>query len=69
VAVTQVTAELLKGMRPALTVHGFRSSFKDWATETTAHSRYIVEAALAHVNVDKVEAAYVAATRSRSVAD
>jgi len=51
-------AELLKGMRPGLTVHGFRSTFKDWATETTDHARDIVEAALAHIVGDKVEAAY-----------
>lgn len=41
-----------------VTVHGFRSSFKDWATEQTHHPRDIVEAALAHVVGDKVEAAY-----------
>jgi integrase len=51
-------AELLKGLRPGLTVHGFRSSFKDWATEVTDHARDIVEAALAHIVGDKVEAAY-----------
>lgn len=51
-------AELLKGMRLGLTVHGFRSTFKDWATEATDHARDIVEAALAHVLGDKVEAAY-----------
>jgi hypothetical protein len=39
-------------------VHGFRSSFKDWATEQTDHARDIVEAALAHVIGDRVEAAY-----------
>ena len=51
-------AELLKGMRPGLTVHGFRSSFRDWASEQTNHPREIAEAALAHVVGDKVEAAY-----------
>jgi integrase len=51
-------AELLKNMRPGLTVHGFRSTFKDWATESTDHQRDIVEAALAHIVGDKVEAAY-----------
>jgi integrase len=50
--------ELMRGMRPAFVPHGFRSSFKDWATEVTDHSRDIVEAALAHVVGDKVEAAY-----------
>jgi integrase len=40
------------------TVHGFRSSFRDWAGETTNFPREIVETALAHVNPNKVEAAY-----------
>jgi hypothetical protein len=50
--------ELLKGMRPGLTVHGFRSSFRDWVAEQTTHPREIAEAALAHVLGDKAEAAY-----------
>lgn len=40
------------------TVHGFRSSFKDWATETTAFPNELSEAALAHTTGDKVERAY-----------
>jgi integrase len=43
--------------RPDLTVHGFRSTFKDWATEHE-YRREIVEIALAHANGDRVEAAY-----------
>ena len=39
--------------------HGFRSSFRDWASERTNHPREVVEAALAHVVGNKVEAAYV----------
>ena len=39
--------------------HGFRSSFRDWAAEQTAYPREVVEQALAHVNADKVEAAYL----------
>src|SRR5262249_29617286 len=50
--------ELMRGLRPSFVPHGFRSSFKDWATETTDHARDIVEAALAHALGDKVEAAY-----------
>lgn len=50
--------ELLKGMRPGVTTHGFRSTFKDWATEATAHPNIVSEAALAHAVSDKVEAAY-----------
>ena len=38
--------------------HGFRSSFRDWAAEMTNHPREVVEAALAHVVRDRVEAAY-----------
>lgn len=50
--------ELLRGIRPGLTVHGFRSTFKDWATEATNHPNIVSEAALAHTIPDKVEAAY-----------
>ena len=38
--------------------HGFRSSFRDWTAEETNHPREVVEAALAHVVQNKVEAAY-----------
>jgi integrase len=38
--------------------HGFRSSFRDWAAEATAHPREVVEMALAHSIESKVEAAY-----------
>ena len=38
--------------------HGFRSSFRDWAAERTDHPREVIEAALAHVVQNKVEAAY-----------
>ena len=40
------------------TVHGFRSSFRDWAGEATNFPREIAEAALAHTVGDKVERAY-----------
>jgi integrase len=50
--------ELLRGMQPGLTVHGFRSTFRDWAAEKTNFQNHIVEMALAHVVGDKVEAAY-----------
>ncbi len=50
---------LLRRMgRGDLTVHGFRSSFKDWASERTSYAREVSEAALAHIVADKVEAAY-----------
>jgi integrase len=44
--------------RPAITVYGFRSSFRDWAAEKTKFSRSVCEAALAHVVKDNTEAAY-----------
>jgi integrase len=50
--------ELMTGMRPGVTVHGFRSSFRDWAAERTNVANHIVEAALAHAIGNKVEAAY-----------
>ena len=50
---------LLKRMkRSDLTVHGFRSTFRDWAAERTNYPREVAEMALAHVVGDKVEAAY-----------
>jgi integrase len=51
--------ELLKRMdRNDLTVHGFRSTFRDWAAECTNYPREVCEMALAHVVSDQVEAAY-----------
>lgn len=44
--------------RDDLTVHGFRSTFKDWASDQTVFPNEVSEAALAHVIGDKVEAAY-----------
>jgi integrase len=41
-----------------ITVHGFRSSLRDWAAEQTNYPREVAEMALAHVVGDKVEAAY-----------
>jgi integrase len=41
-----------------VTVHGFRSTFRDWCAETTNYPRELAEAALAHALKDKTEAAY-----------
>ncbi len=50
---------LLRRMgRGDLTVHGFRSTFRDWCAEAVDCSREVAEAALAHTLKDKVEAAY-----------
>lgn len=51
-------SKLLKDLKIPAVPHGFRSSFRDWAQECTNASRAVMEAALAHVNSDKVEAAY-----------
>lgn len=42
----------------SVTVHGMRSAFRDWCAEATNYPREIAEAALAHANRDKTEAAY-----------
>ncbi len=50
---------LLKRMdRKDITAHGFRSSFRDWAGETTAYPSEVIEMALAHTIRNKVESAY-----------
>ena len=41
-----------------ITVHGFRSTFRDWVEETTGFPSRLAEAALAHALPDKTEAAY-----------
>lgn len=48
--------------RDDLTVHGFRSTFRDWAGETTGHAREVIEHAMAHQLKDKAEAAYARGT-------
>ncbi len=51
--------EMLRGMNDdGLTVHGFRSAFRDWISETTMHPDTIAEMALAHTIKNKTEAAY-----------
>ncbi len=53
-----LTAILRRAALP-YTVHGFRSTFRIWAAEQTNFPREVCEAALAHVNSDRVEAAYM----------
>jgi integrase len=48
----------MRRMKSGYTVHGFRSAFRDWASERTNFAREICEAALAHIVKDKTEAAY-----------
>lgn len=49
---------LLRRLHPGVTVHGFRSSFRDWAAEVTHYPGDLAEMALAHTVSNKVEAAY-----------
>ena len=52
-------ASLLRRMeREGFTVHGFRSSFRDWASESAHADREVAEAALSHVSGNEVERAY-----------
>lgn len=52
-------AQTLKRMkREDITVHGFRSTFRDWAAECTHHRNEVVEMAMAHTIKSAVEAAY-----------
>ena len=50
--------KLLQQYHPDMTVHGLRSSFRDWAAEMTSYPREVCEHALAHQLKDKSEAAY-----------
>lgn len=51
--------DVLKSIKSnGYTVHGFRSTFRDWAGDRTNYSRDVVELALAHAISDKTEAAY-----------
>jgi integrase len=50
--------KILRDMQSGVTVHGFRSAFRDWVAEQTDFPGEVAEAALAHANSNKVEAAY-----------
>ena len=54
---------LLKTLEVPAVPPGFRSTFRDWASEETNHPREVVEAALAHVVQNKVEAAHARSDR------
>lgn len=62
-----------RGTGKVITVHGFRSTFRDWAGETTGYPREVIEHALSHQLKDKAEAAYARGTlfpkRRRLMAD
>jgi integrase len=50
--------KVLKALRPGLTVHGFRTTFRTWGAEETNFAREILEKALAHTVGDETERAY-----------
>ena len=49
---------MVRRLVPGITVHGFRSTFRDWVSEETDHSPEVAEMALAHTIANKVEASY-----------
>ena len=55
--------KVLRDLGRTETVHGFRSTFRDWVAERTQFPSEIAEVALAHVNSDKTEAAYLRSDR------
>ena len=57
IGVTRLS-RLLRSHKIAGVPHGFRSSFRDWAAETTSYPRAVIESALAHVVTNRTEAAY-----------
>lgn len=50
--------KVVRDMNAGVTVHGFRSAFRDWVAEETSYPGEVAEAALAHAVSNKVEAAY-----------
>ena len=50
--------KVMRRIGESVTVHGFRSSFRDWAGNETHFPRELAEAALAHIVGDKAEQAY-----------
>ena len=57
-SVTALEMVLRRMKIDGVTVHGFRSAFRDWAAECTNFTNEVCEAALAHVIENKAEAAY-----------
>ena len=55
---TAMNTTLCRMKADTVTVHGFRSSFRDWAGNETSYPRDLIETALAHVIGDKAEQAY-----------
>lgn len=55
---TDAAVKVLKSLRPGMTAHGLRSTFRDWCGEQTAFARETIEQCMAHRLKDKAEAAY-----------
>jgi integrase len=55
---TALRQALARVGRDNITVHGFRSAFRDWCGDQTAFAREVIEAALAHTIENRAEAAY-----------
>ena len=53
-----ITGNMMRKLTPVALPQVFRSSFRDWTAERTDAPREVCEIALAHVNSDRVEAAY-----------
>lgn len=51
-------SKMLKSLRPGVTVHGFRASFRTWGAEKTSYSSEVLERALSHVDGNQLRAAY-----------
>jgi integrase len=49
---------MMRRLKQPYTMHGFRSTFRDWAAEETSFAREVAEQALAHVIENAVERAY-----------
>jgi integrase len=73
IAGTAMSNLLARIGRLDITVHGFRSAFRDWAAETTGYPNHVIEMALAHAIGDKVERSYrrgdLFSKRTRLMAD
>jgi len=54
----QAMRRILEGINAEISVHGFRSTFHDWASETTGYPNEDIEMALAHTIKNRSEAAY-----------
>lgn len=50
--------QIVRRLHPEVTVHGFRSTFRDWAAETTEYANEVLEMCLAHAVASSVEKAY-----------